>query len=1508
MGQYGLPVKQGLYDPMMEKDNCGVGFIVNAKGKKSNDILVKGLQILKKLKHRGAVGADPSTGDGAGILIQIPHEFLKEETHKLGIQLPKPGDYAVGMVFLPREPNARLFCEGLCEKILREEGQELIGWREVPVNEKECGESARATRPVVSQVMIARGNQTLEVFKRKLLIVRKCIQNTINAMKRPYTDAFYICSLSSETIVYKGQILGYKLEDFYIDLQSKLVETAIAVVHERYSTNTFPSWKLAHPYRYIAHNGEINTIRGNINWMHAREGVMRSQVFGEDFKKVLPVIEAEGSDSSSLDNTVEMFVANGHPIEHVMMMLIPEAWQRDAKMDKDKRGFYEYHARIMESWDGPAALVFTDGHKIGATVDRNGLRPIRYTITKNDLVIMASETGVIEVEPDNVVKKGSLQPSEMIVIDTKKRNILLDEEIKKEICTQENYGEWIEKNKLTLEDFEPSNEVRKMNKEVLLQNQKIFGYTEEEIKDVLSVMAKNKEEPISAMGIDMPLAILSKRPQLLFNYFKQKFAQVTNPPIDPIREKMVMSLLQYIGQHGQFIDEIEIEKKQPFIELEQPILTNAELEKLRHVYTEDFKAITLPMTFPIDSGESGLKTALDNLCKRAVENIKRGYNILVLSDTNIDLYNAPIPSLLALGAVHHHLIREKLRTQADIIIECGDARDVMHMALLVGYGAKAINPYLAFESIRHMINNKQMLKDIEVEEGYENYRYAIAQGLLKVISKMGISTLQSYHGAQIFEVLGLHQNVVEEYFAGTPSKLSGLDLDGIAQEVITRHTSANDMFQTGDKKLDEGGEFVWRPEGEYHMFTPKRVKQLQMACKNNNYEMYKEYAENINNSKEATATLRGLLKFKRGKSIAIQEVESIDNIVKRFTTGAISFGSISKECHEALAIAMNAIGGKSNSGEGGEDAKRYFSDINGNIRKSAVKQIASGRFGVTIDYLVNCDEIQIKMAQGAKPGEGGHLPGNKVTDEIAKVRHSLPGIDLISPPPHHDIYSIEDLAQLIYDLKNANPKARINIKLAASTGIGTVAAGVAKGHGEIITISGHDGGTGAAPISSMKYAGLPWELGLAETQQTLLLNNLRSRITLQVDGKMSTGRDVVIAALLGAEEYGFSTAALIVNGCIMCRRCNLNKCPVGIATQEKNLRERFKGNPQYTINYFTFIAQEIREIMAELGFRAIDDMIGRVDLLEAKELKESKIKNLDLASILYRPELPSRIIGRCTVPQEHKIEDVLDRQLIKTAAQALDSQKKVQKTFKITNTDRTIGTMLSGVIAKQFGEKGLPEDTIQYTFKGSAGQSFGAFCAKGITLRLEGDANDYLGKGLSGGKIIVTPAKEATFDTRENIIAGNTLLYGATSGEVYISGAVGGRFAVRNSGALAVVEGIGNHGCQYMTGGVVVVLGSVGRNFGAGMSGGTAYIIDENDLEEKVNQEIVDVEVLQDTQDIALVKSMIENHLNYTNSSRAKEILDHWEIYGKQFVKVSSPLYRDILKNKEHTLLQAATI
>jgi glutamate synthase (NADPH) large chain len=1441
----GYPQAQGLYSSDLEKDSCGVGFAANVNGIKSNSILKQGLQILKNLKHRGAVGADPDSGDGSGIMLQIPHEFFVKETAGLGIQLPDAGDYAVGMLFLPRDPNVRLFCEGTFEKVLRDEGQQLLGWRQVPVNEKACGESARATRPVIVQVFIDRNGQTVDEFRQKLLIVRKQAQNLILDSGKPTAGSFYAASLSDRTIVYKGLVLGYRLDEFYLDLQDDSMSVAIALVHERYSTNTFPSWQLAQPFRYIAHNGEINTIVGNINKMNAREGVMFSKSFGENFRKALPIIEPFGSDSASLDNALELFFENGFSLENSMMILVPEAWQKDKLMDECKRSFYEYHARLMEPWDGPSTIAFTDGTKIGVSLDRNGLRPARYVITKDNLVIMASETGVVDIDDSLVAKKGIVEPGKLFVIDTARGEIVPDEEIKHEICGLHPFSDWIKRNRLTLKDIDQHCEVKTMRKETLLLKQRIFGYQQKELRNVIGYMVNSKSEPMGSMGMDIPLAALSDKPELLFNYFKQTFAQVTNPPIDPIREASVMSLSQYIGSHGKFIDQIETYTDRKYLELRQPVLTNSEIEDIKHLDDEHFSSVTIPIIFETDR-DQGLKEALDSLCKRAEQSVLTGHNIIILSDKNINMYFAPIPSLLALSAVNAHLTNRKLRTFVDIIVETGDARDVMHIALLLGYGAKAVNPYMVYYSIAHMIETGQYLKNIRTaEEGFENYRKAVSSGLLKIISRMGISTLQSYSGAQTFQILGLSDELVSEYFPNTPTRISGIGLDQIAHDVLSRQTI---------------------------------------------------YAQDKTSGK-VFLNIRDLLDFKKMKNapVNLAEVEPAESILKRFTISGMSFGSLSKEAHETIAVAMNRIGATSNSGEGGEDPARYSIDGNGDSRNSAVKQVASARFGVTANYLVNCRELQIKMAQGAKPGEGGHLPGGKVTAEIAKVRHSVPGIDLISPPPHHDIYSIEDLAQLIFDLKNVNPAARIGVKLVSEVGIGTVAAGVAKGHADVIMISGHDGGTGASPVSSMKYVGLPWELGLAEVQQTLLLNDLRSRVTLQVDGKIKTGRDIVVAALLGAEEYGLATGALVSLGCIMCRQCGLNRCPVGIATQDAELRKKFSGKPEDLIAFLTAIADEARELMAELGFRSLDEMIGKPEFLDTKSDITAKLKGLDLSQLLYKPELPSRIIGKHSLQQDHKISDVMDVRLIDASGKAFKDGTKVTITGNIRNTDRAVGAMLSGEIAKRFGDAGLEDDTITVKLKGSAGQSFGAFGARGLTLMLNGDANDYVGKGLSGAKIILTPPEASSFTPSENIIAGNTILYGATSGKAFIQGKVGQRFCVRNSGAVAVVEGVGNHGCEYMTGGTVVILGPTGSNFGAGMSGGVAYVLDEKgDFASRCNKGIAhQLRHLDDSsaKDLARLKALISEYCEATRSAKAALILKDWNSFKGKFVKVSSPVY-----------------
>ena len=1487
----GFPEQQGLYNPSLEKDNCGVGFVANIKGKKSHDIVAKGLEILVNLTHRGATGCDENTGDGAGILTQIPHEFFKEECKKSKIDLPNEGEYAIGMLFLPRESDELLECEGLLEGIIAEEGMTLLGWRDVPVDHNCIGEIAKGTEPLIKQVFISRENRSVEEFERKLYVIRKLAEKAVRQSQMHNKDYFYIPSLSSRVIVYKGLLLAEQIGFFYKDLKNPSFKSALALVHQRYSTNTFPTWDLAQPFRYIAHNGEINTINGNRNWMHAREGVLKSDYFGEDLEKLFPVITPNCSDSASFDNAFELLVQTGRSLTHAMMMLIPEAWQNNHSMNKDKRAFYNYHATTIEAWDGPAAVAFTNGSQIAATLDRNGLRPARYVVTKDDMVILASETGVLEVEPNQVALKGRLEPGKMFLVDLNEGRIIGDEELKEALYKSHDYAEWIDRNKITLTDLPTPTYLPEGDKDTLLQRQQAFGYTHEELKMIIAPMAKDGKEPVGSMGTDTPLAVLSNKPQLLYNYFKQLFAQVTNPPIDPIREELVMSLVSFIGQNANLLDTKT--KDFSFIQLEHPVLSNEDLEKLSKLNTSDLKATKVPMLFKTPGTGNDLENALDLLCQRAKTAIADGYNVLILSDRGVNRYEAPIPALLAVSALNHFLIREKLRTNVNIVVETGEAREIMHCALLIGYGATAINPYLAFETIDDLIDNKLYLEDIVKEKAYYNYIKSIKAGLLKVISKMGISTIQSYRSAQIFEAIGLNSDLVKKYFTGTASRIEGIGLDIIAEESITRHTAGYAKLRSAHAALEQGGQYHYRRDGEKHLFSPEAIAKLQQSTRIGNYETYKEYAELINDQSKALCTVRGLLNFKKREPIPLETVEPAANIVKRFATGAMSFGSISKEAHETIAKAMNALGGRSNTGEGGEDPERFTDD-----RRSSIKQIASGRFGVTANYLVNADELQIKMAQGAKPGEGGQLPGKKVNEVIGKVRHSTPGIDLISPPPHHDIYSIEDLAQLIHDLKNVNPSARISVKLVSEVGVGTVAAGVAKAKADVILISGHDGGTGASPLTSLKYAGIPWELGLSETQQVLLLNDLRGRVRIQTDGQLKTGRDVVIAALLGAEEYGFSTAPLVVTGCVMMRKCHLNTCPVGVATQDPELRKKFSGKPEHLIKYFFFVAEEVRELMAQLGFRTIDEMIGRVDVLEVNDaLRHWKTKGVDLSAILYKPNLPQRIAGHKVMEQDHNIDKALDHQLIATAQDALEKGIPVTADFEIKNINRTVGTMLSGEIAKRYGDEGLPEDTITYTFTGSAGQSFGAFGAPGFTMVLQGDANDYVGKGLSGAKIIINPDQSATFNASENIIVGNTLLYGATSGEVYISGLAGERFCVRNSGATAIVEGIGDHGCEYMTGGRVVVLGKTGRNFAAGMSGGIAYVYDEKGVfESNLNREFVELEKLVDTDDEDFVKELIIKHASYTESKKANDILINWAAESKKFYRVISTAYKTILE------------
>ncbi|MFB3829298.1 MAG: glutamate synthase large subunit [Bryobacteraceae bacterium] len=1488
----GLPAPQGLYDPANEHDACGIGFVASIKGRKSHEILTRGIQILENLTHRGACGCDSETGDGAGVLIQIPHAFFTRECARLGIRLPSEGEYGVGMTFLPVERQQRLHSEGIIEHIVREEGLTVLGWRDTPIDGSAIGRVARASQPYIQQIFIGgRPGMDRETLERKLYVVRKRAEAEAAASGMANRGDFYIPSLSTRTIVYKGLLLAPQIARFYPELSDPEVATALCLVHQRFSTNTFPSWQLAHPFRYVAHNGEINTLRGNVNWMHARQSVLASPLFGDDLKKVFPVIAPGGSDSAAFDNAVELLVQSGRSLPHAMAMLIPEAWASNPHMKPEKRAFYEYHASLMEPWDGPAAIAFTDGRVIGATLDRNGLRPARYLVTRDDLVIMASETGVLPVPPELIRMKGRLQPGKMFLVDTEEGRIIPDKEAKQRLYSRQPYQQWIEENQIKLEHLPAPPRQHGTDHETILCRQRAFGYTDEDLKFILAPMARTGQEPVGSMGTDTPLACLSDRPQPLFNYFKQLFAQVTNPPIDPIREEMVMSLISYIGTERNILDETP--QHCHTLKLTGPILTNFDLEKLRRVSQGDFLATTLPTFFRADDGKRGLERALQGLCRRASLAIKSGYTLLILSDRGTDEDYVPIPSLLALTAVHNHLVREETRTQCALIIESGEPREVMHFALLIGYGASAVNPYLAIETLQDMCVRGVLNDGITFEKALANYTKAINKGLLKTFSKMGISTLQSYRGAQVFEAIGLSKELVEKYFAGTASRIGGIGLDVIAREAALKHQHAFRRVTGSDLELPAGGNYAWRADGEYHLLNPATISKMQRSVREESYETFKEYARLIDDQSRQLCTLRGLMEPRKAEHpVPLDEVEPASEIVKRFATGAMSFGSISKEAHETLARAMNRIGGRSNTGEGGEDEDRFADD-----RRSSVKQVASGRFGVTTNYLVNADELQIKMAQGAKPGEGGQLPGHKVDEVIARVRHAIPGVGLISPPPHHDIYSIEDLAQLIYDLKNVNPEARISVKLVAEVGVGTVAAGVAKAHADVVLISGDSGGTGASPLSSIKHAGIPWELGLAETQQVLVMNDLRGRIRVQTDGKLQTGRDVVIAALLGAEEFGFATAPLVAMGCVMMRKCHLNTCPVGIATQDPALRKKFQGQPEHVIRFFFFLAEQVRELMAEMGFRSMDEMIGRVDMLDVRQAVEHwKAKGLDFSAILYKPQVPGRVARRCVMPQDHGLNQALDYQLIQQAREALESHAPVQMRFEIKNVHRTVGAMLSGEVARRYGSAGLPDDTIRCRFEGSAGQSFGAFLAKGVTLELEGDANDYVGKGLSGGRLIVYPPRGSTFQPQENILIGNVALYGATGGEAFFNGMAGERFAVRNSGATAVVEGLGDHGCEYMTKGLVVVLGKCGRNFAAGMSGGIAYVYDERGdfALKRCNPAGVDLDPLE-ARDLELVHGLIARHTETTGSPRGRWILENWEAASGRFVKVFPHEYKRVL-------------
>jgi glutamate synthase (ferredoxin) len=1494
----GLPPAQGLYDPANEHDACGIGFVASIKGNKSHDIIRKGIRVLLNLAHRGACGCDPETGDGAGVLIQIPHQFFARECAKLGFTLPEPGSYAVAMVFLPVEKHGRLQCEGVLERIIREEGLSLLGWRDTPVYASSIGRVARGSQPYIQQLFVAcPAEMDEDAFERKLYVVRKRAENEVRELGMEDGESFYIPSLSCRTIVYKGLLLASQITNFYRELADPDVVSALCLVHQRFSTNTFPSWQRAHPYRYVAHNGEINTLRGNVNWMHARQSLLRSPLFGDDIQKLHPIIAPDGSDSANFDNAVELLFQSGRSLPHVMAMLIPEAWAGNPHMKREKRAFYEYHACLMEPWDGPAAIAFTDGRVIGATLDRNGLRPGRYVVTHDDLVVMASEAGVLDVAPEQVKKKGRLQPGKMFLVDTVEGRIVSDKEIKQKLSSRQPYAQWLTENQITIDQLPEPTRMHYPDAEALLRRQRAFGYSDEDVRMILTPMATKGEEPVGSMGTDTPLACLSDKPQSLFNYFKQLFAQVTNPPIDPIREEMVMSLISYIGSERNILEEAP--ENCHMLKLAHPLLTNRELEKLRRVSNRDLLATTLPALFRASDGEAGLKRALDELCQRASLAVKAGYSLLILSDRGVDKDYAPIPCLLALAAVHNLLVREETRTQVALITESGEPREVMHFALLSGYGASAINPYLALESVENLAWRGELGDGVTPEIAVKHFLKSVKKGLLKTFSKMGISTLQSYQGAQVFEAIGLNKELIETYFAGTTSRLEGVGLSVLAAEAQLKHEYAFRPLIDFETELAVGGNYHQRVNGEYHLLNPATISKLQQAVRQDNFKSFQEYTELIDNQSASLCTLRGLMRLKKSdEPVPIEEVEPAKEIVKRFTTGAMSFGSISKEAHETLAIAMNRIGGKSNTGEGGEDEERFKPDPNGDLRRSAVKQVASARFGVTANYLVHADELQIKMAQGAKPGEGGQLPGHKVDEAIARLRHSIPGVGLISPPPHHDIYSIEDLAQLIYDLKNVNPQARIAVKLVAEVGVGTVAAGVAKAHADVVLISGDTGGTGASPLSSIKHAGVPWELGLAETQQVLLLNDLRSRIRVQTDGKLQTGRDVVIAALLGAEEFGFATTPLIAMGCIMMRKCHLNTCSVGIATQDPELRKKFQGQPEHVINFFFFIAEQVRQYMAEMGFRTVDEMVGRVDMLDVNHAVDHwKAKGLDFSAILYNPPVPSRVVRRRVHAQDHGLEQALDHRILGQVSAALETLTPIEVKFPVRNIHRTVGTMLSGEVARRYGSAGLPVDTIRLKLNGSAGQSLGAFLAKGITVTLEGEANDYVGKGLSGGRIIVYPPRGSRFAPEENIIIGNVALYGATSGEAFFNGMAGERFAVRNSGATAVVEGVGDHGCEYMTNGLVLVLGSCGRNFAAGMSGGIAYVFDERGdfTQERCNLESVDLEPLLDPHDAQVVKTLIVRHLELTWSPRAKWLLDNWQEAAPRFIKIFPHEFKRVL-------------
>jgi glutamate synthase (ferredoxin) len=1490
----GLPPRQGLYDPAFEHDSCGVGFVVNMKGRKSHTIIEQALTILVNLDHRGACGCEANTGDGAGILMQIPHKFLAKVCAAEGIALPEPGHYGVGFVFTSPDAARAESARQLVEKFVEEAGQTVLGWRTVPTDNSSLGYTARSSEPVVRQLFIGRGGNCADeqAFERKLYVIRKQAANEIRTAG--VDDFWYLTSLSCRTLIYKGMLMPVQVGQYFPDLRDPDMESALALVHSRFSTNTFPSWERSHPYRYIAHNGEINTLRGNINWMHAREALLESELFGEEIKKTLPIVGTAGSDSAMFDNVFELLVLGGRSLPHAMMMMIPEPWTAHESMSDEKKAFYEFHSCLMEPWDGPASVAFTDGRMIGAVLDRNGLRPSRYYVTKDDLVIMASEAGVLPIEPERIAIKGRLQPGHMFLVDMVEGRIVADEEIKNKIAGEHPYREWINRHMVELATVKEAPQLPEPDHKSVLERQQAFGYTFEDLRLLMAPMARDGVEAVGSMGTDTPIAILSDKSRLLYDYFKQLFAQVTNPPIDCIREEIITSAETTIGSEGNLLSPRP--ESCHLIELKTPILSNEELAKLKHVAEGEFKSVTIPILFNPEEGAAGFEKAIDEVCAQASRSVTAGVNIIILSDRGVNRENAAIPALLAVAGVHHHLIREGKRTRVGLVLESGEPREVHHFALLIGYGCGAINPYLAFETLDDMIR-QSLLVNIDHKTACKNYLKAATKGVIKVASKIGISTIQSYRGAQIFECVGLNRKIVDKYFTWTASRIEGADMGVIAREVLDRHSHAFPNRQVNGHALEAGGEYQWRKDGEAHLFSPQTIHTLQKAVRTGNFKTFQEYSSLVNEQGRTHYTLRGMLEFKPRDPVPLEEVETVEEIVKRFKTGAMSYGSISQEVHEALAVAMNRIGGKSNTGEGGEDPERYtWSNERGDSKNSAIKQVASGRFGVTSLYLSKATELQIKMAQGAKPGEGGQLPGSKVYPWIAKVRYSTPGVGLISPPPHHDIYSIEDLAELIHDLKNANRGAAISVKLVSEVGVGTIAAGVAKAHADKVLISGFDGGTGASPQTSIKHAGIPWELGLAETHQTLVLNNLRSRIAVETDGQLKTGRDVVIAALLGAEEFGFGTAPLVTLGCIMMRVCHLNTCPVGVATQDPRLRKNFTGDPGHTVNFMMFVAREVRELMAQLGFRKITDMVGRTDIIEPKKAVDHwKAKGIDFSKILHQPEVGPEVGRYCQIPQDHGLEKSLDiTHLLDLCKPAIERGEKVEATLPIINVNRVVGTILGNEITKRHWH-GLPEDTVRLRFNGSAGQSFGAFIPKGVTLELEGDANDYVGKGLSGGKIIIYPPAGSTFAAEDNIIVGNVALYGATAGEIYIRGMAGERFAVRNSGVNAVVEAVGDHGCEYMTGGRVIVLGPTGRNFAAGMSGGVAYILDEGGgFSTRCNQQMVGIEK-PDADEIEEIHAAIKRHADYTRSQKAFKVLALWDEMAPKFVKVMPKDYKRVL-------------